>query len=282
MPRILLAEDNPMNQKLAVRLLEKLGYMTEVVGNGQEAVDAVMAGGVDIVLMDVQMPELDGLEATRRIRAQAPTPRPWIVAMTANAMDGDREACLAAGMDGYISQADPTRGAGGGTRRGLRGYDRSPDVTAVGNDLAAAQARIAELEAATAALGQQQRVQAALYRIAETANAARDLHDFYASIHEIVSGLTYGENFYIALYDREREMVSFPYFVDSVDKETPDPDLWESFGSGWARGLTAFVLRTGLPQHVPDDRFQRLVAEGEVEEVGADGEDWLGVPHPIR
>ena len=151
-------------------------------------------------------------------------------------------------------------------------------MTAVGNDLAAAHARIAELEAATAALGQQQRVQAALYRIAETANAARDLNDFYASIHEIVSGLTYGENFYIALYDREREMVSFPYFVDSVDKETPDPDLWESFGSGWARGLTAFVLRTGLPQHVPDDRFQRLVAEGEVEEVGADGEDWLGVP----
>jgi len=103
-PRILLAEDNPMNQKLAVRLLEKLGYTTEVVGDGQEAVDAVMAGGFDIVLMDVQMPELDGLEATRRIRAEAPMPRPWIVAMTANAMEGDREACLAAGMDGYISK----------------------------------------------------------------------------------------------------------------------------------------------------------------------------------
>ena len=103
LPRILLAEDNPMNQKLAVRLLEKLGYSTEVVGNGQEAVDAVRAGGFDIVLMDVQM-QLDGLEATRRIRAQAPTPRPWIVAMTANAMEGDREACLAAGMDDYISK----------------------------------------------------------------------------------------------------------------------------------------------------------------------------------
>ena len=103
-PRILLAEDNAMNQKLAVRLLEKLGYSTEIVGNGREAVEAVTAGGFDIVLMDVQMPELDGLEATRRIRAQAPTPRPWIVAMTANAMEGDREACLAAGMDGYISK----------------------------------------------------------------------------------------------------------------------------------------------------------------------------------
>ncbi len=143
--------------------------------------------------------------------------------------------------------------------------------------LAAARARIAELEAATAELGQQQRVQAALYRIAETANAARDLQDFYGSIHEIVSGLTYGENFYIALYDREREMISFPYFVDSVDV-VPDPDQWEPFGIGNASGLTAFVLRSGLPQHVPDDRFKRLVAEGEVADVGAEGEDWLGVP----
>ena len=144
--------------------------------------------------------------------------------------------------------------------------------------LAAAQARIAELEAATAALEQQQRVQAALYRIAETANAVRDLQDFYASIHEIVSGLMYGENFYIALFDREREMISFPYFRDSVDEGTPDPDEWEPFGIGNASGLTAFVLRTGLPQHVPDERFQRLVAEGEVAEVGAGGQDWLGVP----
>ena len=186
-PRILLAEDNPMNQKLAVRLL-KLGYPTEVVGNGQEAVDAVRAGGFDIVLMDVQMPELDGLEATRRIRAQAPTPRPWIVAMTANAMEGDREACLAAGMDGYISKPIRPEALAEALSAATEGRDRSPDVSAVGNDLAAARARIAELEAATAALEQQQRVQAALYRIAETANAARDLQEFYASIHEIVAG----------------------------------------------------------------------------------------------
>ena len=144
--------------------------------------------------------------------------------------------------------------------------------------LAAAQARIAELEAATAALEQQQRVQAALYRIAETANAAHDLQDFYVSIHEIVSGLMYGENLYIALYDREREMINFPYYRDSVDVATPDPDEWEPFGIGNASGLTALVLRTGLPQHVPDERFRRLAAEGEVADIGADGEDWLGVP----
>ena len=148
--------------------------------------------------------------------------------------------------------------------------------------LAAAQARIAELEAATAALEQQQRVQAALYRIAETANAVRDLQDFYASIHEIVSGLMYGENFYIALFDREREMISFPYFRDSVDEDTPDPDEWEPFGIGNASGLTAFVLRTGLPQHVPDERFQRLVAEGEVAERRRRRRGLARGPAPLR
>jgi signal transduction histidine kinase/HAMP domain-containing protein/ActR/RegA family two-component response regulator len=103
--RILLAEDNAVNQKLALRLLARMGYEADVAANGIEAVDAVERQPYDLVLMDVQMPELDGLEATRRIVAQVPVERrPWIVAMTANAMDGDREECLAAGMKGYISK----------------------------------------------------------------------------------------------------------------------------------------------------------------------------------
>jgi PAS domain S-box-containing protein len=103
--RILLAEDNLVNQKLALSLLAKMGYVPDVAGNGLEAVEAVGRERYDLVLMDVQMPELDGLEATRRIVASiAPDERPWIVAMTANAMDGDRERCLAAGMDGYVSK----------------------------------------------------------------------------------------------------------------------------------------------------------------------------------
>ena len=103
--RILLAEDNAVNQKLALRLLAQMGYDADVAANGIEAVDAVERQPYDLVLMDVQMPELDGLEATRRIVAEVPVERrPWIVAMTANAMDGDREACLEAGMKGYISK----------------------------------------------------------------------------------------------------------------------------------------------------------------------------------
>ena len=102
--RILLAEDNAVNQKLALRLLSNMGYTADVAGDGQKAVDGVETGAYDVVLMDVQMPELDGLEATRRIRARWPDRQLHIVAMTANAMAGDRDACLAAGMNDYISK----------------------------------------------------------------------------------------------------------------------------------------------------------------------------------
>ena len=102
--RILLAEDNAVNQKLALRLLSNMGYTADVAPDGQRAIAAVEAGSYDVVLMDVQMPELDGLEATRQIRARWPDRRLHIVAMTANAMAGDRDACLAAGMNDYISK----------------------------------------------------------------------------------------------------------------------------------------------------------------------------------
>ncbi|WP_213956579.1 GAF domain-containing protein [Variovorax sp. dw_954] len=103
--RILLAEDNAVNQKLAMRLLQQMGYRADLASNGIEAVESVERQAYDVVLMDVQMPELDGLDATRQICARLqPGERPRIVAMTANAMQGDREMCLAAGMDDYITK----------------------------------------------------------------------------------------------------------------------------------------------------------------------------------
>ncbi|MBL7161354.1 MAG: response regulator [Anaerolineales bacterium] len=102
---ILLAEDNIINQKVALRILEKLGYRADVAANGLEVLDALERQHYDVVLMDIQMPELDGVEATQQIQAKmSPDERPRIVAMTAHALEGDRERYLRAGMDDYVSK----------------------------------------------------------------------------------------------------------------------------------------------------------------------------------
>ena len=130
--RILLAEDNTVNQQIAILVLESMGYRADVASNGLEALESVRELPYDVVLMDVQMPEMDGLEATRRIRAENASPAGTpgdvhIVAMTANAMQGDREACLEAGMNDYLAkpirpeelaaalEATPQRSAGADT-----------------------------------------------------------------------------------------------------------------------------------------------------------------------
>jgi CheY-like chemotaxis protein len=102
--RILLAEDNAVNQKLAIRILEQMGYRADVASNGLEAVESIERQLYDVILMDIQMPEMDGLDAAKSIRKLKDAAQPHIIAMTANAMEGDREMCIAAGMDDYISK----------------------------------------------------------------------------------------------------------------------------------------------------------------------------------
>jgi CheY-like chemotaxis protein len=105
---VLLAEDNIVNQKVVVRILEKLGYKVEVAENGVRAVEMAVSGGFDVVLMDCQMPEMDGFTAAREVRRREASAHPPqhtpIVAVTANALQGDRERCLDAGMDDYVKK----------------------------------------------------------------------------------------------------------------------------------------------------------------------------------
>ena len=102
--KILIAEDNPVNQRVAQHLLELLGYESDVVNSGQAVLDALRQQSYDVVLMDMRMPGMDGVEATRRIRRLGrQVEQPWIVAMTANAVTEDRQRCLAAGMNDYLS-----------------------------------------------------------------------------------------------------------------------------------------------------------------------------------
>lgn len=103
--RILVAEDNLVNQKVTMRILERLGYEADVVSNGEEAVEAVRAGSYDVILMDLQMPVMDGIEATMQLRAApAHATSPHIIAMTAAATELDRDRCIAAGMNDFISK----------------------------------------------------------------------------------------------------------------------------------------------------------------------------------
>lgn len=120
---LLVAEDHPTNQRLIKLMLERLGYRPEIVGNGLEVLSALRLKKFDAIILDVQMPEMDGLTAAREIcRTYPQGRRPWILAMTANALEGDREKCLAAGMDDYISKPVKTTDLSNALRRA---YTRS-------------------------------------------------------------------------------------------------------------------------------------------------------------
>jgi CheY-like chemotaxis protein len=101
---VLIAEDNPINQEVARAMLTRRGHSVDVVENGRLAVDAAMRKDYDVILMDIQMPELDGLDATKEIRKRRSKHRPRIVALTANVLPGERERCLANGMDAYLAK----------------------------------------------------------------------------------------------------------------------------------------------------------------------------------
>ena len=150
----------------------------------------------------------------------------------------------------------------------------------VSSELSTLRRRLAELEAAEVDRRGADKVQAALYRIAELASAAQDMQEFYRAVHAVIGELMNANNFFIALYDEERQLISWPYYVDEVDLDVPDPNQWDEFGTGNARGSTAYVLRTGEPHLLSHEQMGELAQQGEIEHVGAETEDstWLGVP----
>ncbi len=121
---------------------------------------------------------------------------------------------------------------------------------------------------------QAKKVEAALYKISEATNLTRNIDDLFSSIHKIVAGLMPAENFYIALYDSESDMVSFPYFVDEIEKSLPPRKS--------SKGLTEYVIRTGKPMLAPFEKFKELEKKGEVELIGEPWVYWLGVPLKIK
>ncbi|WP_233595747.1 MULTISPECIES: PAS domain-containing hybrid sensor histidine kinase/response regulator [Corallococcus] len=138
--RILLVEDNPTNQKLALLVLDRLGYPADTASNGREGLHALARVRYDVVLMDVQMPEMDGLETTRNLRTEVPaSEQPWVIAMTANAMTADRRECLDAGMDDFLSKPIRVEELISALRRAWERLPREPGA------LPAAHARVTEV-----------------------------------------------------------------------------------------------------------------------------------------
>jgi GAF domain-containing protein/CheY-like chemotaxis protein/HPt (histidine-containing phosphotransfer) domain-containing protein len=151
-------------------------------------------------------------------------------------------------------------------------------MTALDDEIRTLRDRVTELEASEAGRERAEKVQDALYRIAETASIAKDMQAFYAEMHRIVGELMYAGNFYIALYDEERQAINWPFHVDEVDEDWPDPNLWEPMGSGQATGFTAYLLRAGRPMLLTLADQRRLLARGELANIGVAAVSWLGVP----
>ncbi len=145
-------------------------------------------------------------------------------------------------------------------------------------ELSRVKARLAQLESVEGEHVERQRIEASLLKIAETATSVRDMAEFYAAIHSIVADLMYAENFYIALYDEATNRINFPFYLDTVDTELPDPAVWDELGKDDAGGITGYVLRTGVPLFLTEQRWRKLIDEGEITFLGAPAVSWLGVP----
>ncbi len=164
-------------------------------------------------------------------------------------------------------------------RKGSKPAGTSADAAGAADATEVAlRARIESLEREAERRAEASHVDAALLKIAETAAAAHDMGEFYAAIYEIVGSLVYATNCYIALYDESRNAISFPFFVDEVDPEIPDPTVWHDMGEGDAAGATGWMLRTGEPALLTGASMTAMATAGDLLPVGALAETWVGAP----
>ena len=155
---------------------------------------------------------------------------------------------------------------------------RSTAAGAPDDELVRLRERVAELEALASERAESARIEASLLKIAEAATAVRDMPEFYASIHRIVGELMYADNFYIAVYDEATNRINFPYYVDTVDRDLPDPTAWDVLGEADAGGTTGYVLRTGAPLFQTEEGWRKLAESGAISQLGEPAVSWLGVP----
>jgi two-component system, sensor histidine kinase and response regulator len=196
--RVLVAEDNPVNQKVAVRVLTRAGHAAQTAATGLQAIEALRSGAFDVVLMDVQMPEMDGLEATRRLRQEPCFANLPIIALTAHALDGDRERCLEAGMDDYLPKPFTAEQLLSALEKWTRGHaEAAPEevgepaeVTAAGDaaplDMAVLTEAVGDDEAfALSLLGDMVESGQALVEQAAAASEAGDLEGLSRAAHSL-------------------------------------------------------------------------------------------------
>ena len=155
---------------------------------------------------------------------------------------------------------------------------RSTAAGAPDDELVRLRERVAELEALASERAESASIEASLLKIAEAATAVRDMPEFYASIHRIVGELMYADNFYIAVYDEATNRINFPYYVDTVDRDLPDPTAWDVLGEADAGGTTGYVLRTGAPLFQTEEGWRKLAESGAISQLGEPAVSWLGVP----
>jgi len=191
---------------------------------------------------------------------------------------GAKAAAPKAAMAAAQKPAKPGKAAAAKSVKAPKSVRSTANAVTANDELVRLRARVTELEAQVSERAESARIEGSLLKIAEASTSVRDMPEFYASIHAIVGELMYADNFYIAIYDEATNRINFPYYVDTVDQDLPDPTAWDLLGEADAGGTTGYVLRTGAPLYQTEEGWRKLAETGAISQLGEPAVSWLGVP----